>query len=211
MSKKTSKPAAPQHAESSEDQLGLERLIFFSDAVFAIAITLLALDIRLPAGEGNLSNQELLNQLLAIWPRYLGFVISFAVIGSIWLLHHRRFRYIKRYDRRLLYLNMLLLLIVAFIPFPTSIISQYGNQTATIFYALTMIAATLTSSLIWWHASHNNRLLDSHFPLRTWQQETFRPLLMPGIFLISIGIAFINDDLAKLSWGLAALLPFFLH
>ena len=70
---------------SGRDELGLERLILFSDAVFAIAITLLALDIRLPAGAESFGNAEMLRQLLGLWPKYLAYLISFLAIGSFWL------------------------------------------------------------------------------------------------------------------------------
>jgi uncharacterized membrane protein len=123
---------------SEHDQLGLERLIFFSDAVFAIAITLLALEIRLPAGGESLNDTQLFAQLIGMWHRYLAFFISFSVIGVFWISHHRKFRFIERYDRSLLMLNLLLLMMIAFIPFPSSIISENPNRTATIFYAVTM-------------------------------------------------------------------------
>jgi uncharacterized membrane protein len=71
--------------------------------------------------------------------------------------HHRRFRFIKRYDRGLLTLNLLFLMVIAFVPFPTSVISESGNHTATIFYALTMALAGVMLTAIWWHAARNNR------------------------------------------------------
>ncbi len=124
-------------------------MIFFSDAVFAIAITLLALDIRLPVEAAALNDSELLQSLLALGPKYLSYCISFLVIGSFWISHHSKFRIITRYDSRLLFLNLLLLMVIAFIPFPTAILSEHGNRTATIFYALTMVAVGLLSTLMW--------------------------------------------------------------
>ena len=185
-----------------QDHLGLERLIFFSDAVFAIAITLLALEIRLPAIEGELTNDELAKSLIALWPKYLGYAISFLVIGFIWIGHHRKFRFIKRYDNNLLLLNLVLLMVIAFIPFPASVISEYGNRTATIFYALVMALAGLLSAALWEYSSFHNRLINPELETQYRRKETRGPLLMSAIFLISIGIAFFNDDLAKTSWGL---------
>ena len=94
------------------DKTGLERLIFFSDAVFAIAITLLVIDIRLPDTDNILDNAQLTAQLLGMWQQYLGYIISFLVIGTFWTAHHRKFRYIKRYDYRLLFLNLLMLMVI---------------------------------------------------------------------------------------------------
>lgn len=184
------------------DSVGLERLIFFSDAVFAIAITLLALDIRLPQGLGDLNDQALLRELMSIWPRYLGYVVSFLVLGNFWISHHRKYRYIRRYNSILLQLNLLLLMAIAFIPFPTAILSEFGNRTATIFYALSISLAGLLSTLIWLYATHENRLVDAGMSAAIWRRETRGPLAVIGVFVFSIGVAFINADLAKLSWFL---------
>lgn len=192
-----SSPGLETSAE--EDRLGLERLIFFSDAVFAIAITLLALDIRLPVDPGLLSDAALQSQLLAIWPKYLAYAISFLVIGSFWLAHHRRFRLIHRYDRRLLSLNLLLLMAVAFIPFPTTLISDNGNRTATIFYALSISLAGLLSAAVWAYAAGPGRLAA---PLSSAQRRIERrnSLVIPLVFLVSILLAAWNADLAKFFW-----------
>jgi len=186
----------------SDDHIGLERLIFFSDAVFAIAITLLALEIRLPGTESALTDDQLLTQLLNLWPKYLAYVISFLVIGTFWLAHHRRFRYIRRYDRRLLWINLLLLMCIAFIPFPTGVISQHIGRTATIFYAVTMIVTGLLSGAVWWHAARHDRLIDPALDRKQRHYERLAPLVIPGIFLLSIGLAFIDAQLAMFSWGL---------
>ncbi|MBE2236600.1 MAG: DUF1211 domain-containing protein [Caldilineaceae bacterium] len=199
-------PLATDLTKEEQNHLGLERLVFFSDAVFAIAITLLALEVRLPVGGGELSNAQLFDDLLAIWPKYLSYVISFLVIGTFWLGHHRRFLLIKHYDRNLLFLNLLLLMVIAFIPFPTSVISEYGNQVATIFYAATIVVAGILSGAIWWYASSHNRLIDPAIDNRQRRRERLQTLAMPGVFLLSIGLALINDDLAKASWSLVAVI-----
>lgn len=184
------------------DQVGMDRLIFFSDAVFAIAITLLALDVRLPQGVGDLNDWALLDELLAIWPRYLGFVVSFLVLGTFWISHHRKFRHIRRYDNNLLLLNLLLLMAIAFIPFPTSVLSEYGNRTATIFYALSMALTGLLSAAVWLYATHGHRLVDPGMTSAQRRHELRGPIATIGVFGVSIGIAFFNADLAKLSWVL---------
>ncbi len=214
MAKKATKPTPPasesKPASSEHDQHGLERLIFFSDAVFAIAITLLALDIRLPSlGEG-LSNEQLLQALLALWPKYLSYAISFLVIGTFWMSHHRKFRFIVRYDGSLLLLNLLLLMGIEFIPFPTSVLSEYGSRTATIFYALVMTIVGLMNVAIWIYASYRNRLTESTLTPRRVRHEMLRSLTAPAVFLFSIALAFVNDDLAKYSWLLIALLSRFM-
>ena len=193
----------PQASPATVDELGMERIVFFSDAVFAIAITLLALEIRLPVDAAELTDPELWSSLLAIWPKYLSFVISFLVVGSFWIGHHHRFRLIKRYDSRLLFLNLLLMMAIAFIPFATSIISENGNRAATIFYALTVALTGLLSALLWWYASHQNRLTDKLDTVQH-RRSMFYVLITPTVFLASIGVAFIDPDLAKFSWMLIA-------
>ena len=192
--------------DPGKDHLALERLVFFSDAVFAIAITLLALEIRLPSTGEDLTNAELASSLFNLWPAYLGYAISFMVIGFFWIGHHRKYRFIRRYDNNLLLLNLLLLMVIAFIPFPASVISEYGNRTATIFYAIVMFLAGLLSAGIWGYASYHDRLIDPALDARYRRKETWAPLIMSGVFLLSIGIAFLNDDLAKLSWAFIALI-----
>ena len=133
----------PNKTSLIDEKVGLERLVFFSDAVFAIAITLLALDIHLPVEAAHLTDKQLLTSLLQIWPKYLSFIISFLVIGNFWIAHHHRFSLVTHYDNRLLLLNLLVLMSIAFIPFPTSMISENGNRTATIFYALSIATTGL--------------------------------------------------------------------
>lgn len=187
-----------------DSKMGLERLVFFSDAVFAIAITLLALEIRLPVEATNLTNQNLLAVLLSIWPKYLSFIISFLVIGNFWIAHHRRFSLLTRYDNRLLVLNLLMLMSIAFIPFPTAIISENGNRTATIFYALAIIVTGLLSALLWWYTAWENRLIDKSVDKQEVRRNLLSILTTPAVFLLSIGLAFINPDLGKFSWILTA-------
>ncbi len=189
------------------EHLGLERLVFFSDAVFAIAITLLALEIRLPQMEAGLGEAGLQHNLFSIWPKYLGYFISFMVIGSFWISHHRKFLLIRRYDRRLLYLNLFLLMIVAFIPFPTSVISEYPNRVGVIFYAVTIALTGGMSALIWWYTARKHHLVDAELSEGQIRRELISPLSISAVFLFSIGLALFNSDAAMYSWLL--LLPVF--
>jgi uncharacterized membrane protein len=172
---------------------------------------LLALDIRLPSESAALTNEELLGLLLGLWPKYLGYLISFLTIGGFWIAHHKKFHVITRYDGRLMILNLLLLMVVAFVPFPTGVISAYGNQTATIFYALTMVLIGLLSSLMWWYALRGNRLVPADLSRARGRQLIGRSLIVPAIFLLSVGLAFVDADLAKYSWLLIALVNVFMR
>jgi uncharacterized membrane protein len=202
--KKTAQKSSSEVSQevSDPDRPGLDRLIFFSDGVFAIAATLLMLEIRLPSGADAFNNQELATSLIGTWHKYLAYMISFLVIGSFWISHHRKFRLIKRYDGGLMMLNLLLMMMIAFIPFPSAVISENGNRTATIFYALVMMTAGLIVTGLWWHAVRNNHLIDPRVSKKRRWLEAAAPLATVGIFLVSIGIAFLDENLARLSWVL---------
>ena len=197
----------PEPVADESLQLGLERIVFFSDAVFAIAITLLALEIRLPEGDFS-DNAALTSALLAMWPKYLAFGISFWVIASFWLGHHRMFLRIKRFDRRLILLNFVLLMLIAFIPFPTTLISEYGNRTASIFYASTMVAIGLTLAAMTVYAAGPGHLVDETVESIWRQRGLWRSLAVAGVFALSIVIAFFSADLAMYSWLLLAPVSF---
>jgi len=190
----------PPPGGPSPNHLGLERLIFFSDAVFAIAITLLVLDIRLPPGTSGATSQQLLRALMSLWPEYLAFFISFWVIGLSWVSHHRKFLYIRRIDSSLLALNLLMLMLIAFVPFPTAVMSGSTTWTATAFYALTMILMCLSGLALWWYATHHRRLVDPHLGRAQIRRETVVPLATVVIFASSLVIAAVAPGLARIAW-----------
>ncbi|HET8626611.1 MAG TPA: TMEM175 family protein [Thermomicrobiales bacterium] len=178
----------------------LERLVFFSDAIFAIAITLLALDIRVPDPAGTTA-AELPRQVLALAPNIVSFAVSFLVIGSYWLAHHRIFHAIVRYDHRLLWLNLLFLLCIAFMPFPSALLGRYGDtQFAVVFYAafLALTGALLTG--LWVYAAAGHRLVPRGLDRDLIRDNTVRTLASSAIFLASIGLSFVHPYAAEASW-----------
>jgi uncharacterized membrane protein len=130
------------------------RVEAFSDGVFGIAMTLLILEIRVPhaepgATQGNLS---LLQSLLALWPSYLAFLLSFGTILIMWINHHGLLRHAHRADHRLLFANGFLLLVVTFVPFPTAVLAAYLNKpaasAAAMFYCGTFVLVAAAYSLL---------------------------------------------------------------
>jgi uncharacterized membrane protein len=117
-----------QDVDKTEDGKGLDRVIFFSDAVFAIVMTLLILDIQVPEIPPDLVSAELPGRVLDLWPKFFSYVLSFLAVGTYWIAHHGTFRYIKSYDRNLISLNLLFLLSISFVPFPTALLGEYGEQ-----------------------------------------------------------------------------------
>lgn len=140
-------------------EIGTARIEAFSDGVFAIAATLLVLEI----GVGSTSGARLGHELLEIWPSYLAYVTSFVTIGIIWINHHHNMRAIDRTDRTFMFVNLLLLLDVAFIPFPTKLVADYLNRSgegpAVIAYAATLLVMALLYTIWWRYARTGRRLI----------------------------------------------------
>ena len=140
------------------------RVVFFSDALFAITVTLLVLEIRPPADYTNL-----LHGLVALWPSYLAYALTFLFIGQVWANHHVMFDHIRAADRAVLLLNTLLLMIVAFLPFTTSVLAEalrsgHGLRTAAVFYGIAFDATALTFNTVWRYARRHRLLSETLDP-----------------------------------------------
>ena len=176
----------------------LDRIVFFSDAVFAIAITILVLDIRVPDG---LSPTTLPDQVLDLWPKYLSYVISFLVLAIYWQAHHRVFKPITGYDGTLVWLNFLFLMVVAFLPFPTALLGEYGEeQLSVVIYASNAALASLLLSAISWYATSGHRLVAAGVDYEELSLRRAQSLVVPGVFLLSIGVSFFSPAAAMYSW-----------
>ena len=171
------------------------RLETFSDGVFAIAITLLVLEIRVPHVE---EGESLVVALLGLWPSYLGYAVSFLQIGVIWANHHNRFRLLERSDHVLLFLNILFLLCVAFIPFPTALLAEYiqgsegERQTAIAVYSGTLAVTSIFFTLLWLYAANDYRLVNRTLNPRLLRAMTRRYLIGAALYIIAFAIAFIS-------------------
>lgn len=170
------------------------RIEAFSDGVFAISITLLILTIAVPElSQVQLSHGLLLKSLIHLWPKFLSFFISFIVIGIFWMGHIIMFNFIKRSDRILLWLNVLLLLFVSFVPFPAALIGEYGaDKYAAVFYGGVLMILGFIYLVLWLYASHNFRLISSTVDPVIIKKATLIVLIAPITYLIAIIIAFIN-------------------
>lgn len=176
-----------------------ERLVLFSDAVIAITITLLVLEIRLPEGFGEYDDTALWHALVELAPRFLAYLISFAVIGVYWLNHHAKFNHIVGSSRGLLSINLLFLLFIGVVPFTTSLIAENGGALATAIYAGGMVCCGL--SLMWiWAYSGARGMIDPALPASRRRSTLLSTLLSSIIFGASIPLAFLSADLAKWLW-----------
>lgn len=187
----------------TEDASSLDRIGSFSDAVFAVAITLLVLSIDVPQGVGD---PNLASQIWALWPKFMAFAMSFAIVGFFWYFHHEMFRYLKRYDYVFIFLNMTLLMCIVFMPFASELISEYGNtEIATQIYAGSWSLASLVMAVMWHHAAKDKRLVAEDFDGRIARISVLSFGNNFVIFTISIGIAFVNASAGQFFW--IALLP----
>ena len=139
-------------------------------------------------------------------PKFVSFILSFVIIGSYWRAHHRDFLYIQRWDTRLIWINLLLLMFVAFLPFPTAMLGNYPAEPYTVtFYAGTLALMGSVRALLWWYASHHHRLIDCALDPRLIAGLNQRGLVAPVIFLLSIIVAMFNPLVAMWMWGLVGL------
>jgi uncharacterized membrane protein len=176
-----------------------ERTVFFSDAVFAIAMTLLVLELIIPA---DLAPGELDSALRGHLPEFLAYVLSFAVIGTAWMSHHRRFTVICRYDRGLQWLNLLSLFFVALLPMPTSLLSDYGGSGSpwpVVLYAAVSAAVYGSLNLVWAHAWHAG-LMASVVDAALYRYVLRALLPAPVVFALSIPVAFWDPGAAPWAW-----------
>lgn len=198
-------------AHKDQGSKELDRIVTFSDGVFAIAITLLVLNIETPEIPANLVAEELPGRLLDLWPKFLSYVISFLVILTYWIAHHSIFSTIRGYDRNLIWLNSLFLMCVAFLPFPASLFGEYGEQPLVVaIYAGSLAITRLLLTAVWWYASSGRRLVDRDLDANMIKAYRLRGLAIPLIFLLSICISFFSVSAAVYSWVLLMVVDFVL-
>jgi uncharacterized membrane protein len=170
----------------------LERLIFFTDAVFAIAITILVLELHPPERVGPDVARALAAGMVRLIPKLMSYAISFWIIGLYWFVHHRMFRHIRRWDDGLIWLNFHLLFWIAFLPFPVALMGSFGDQRfAVVFYAATLGMTGLAQVLLWRHASRGGRLLDPGFDPALARYIALRSIIPPLAALLVMVLAFL--------------------
>jgi uncharacterized membrane protein len=183
--------------------LALHRLSALTDGVFAIVMTLLVLEIAIPEIAPSLLHEELPQRLIDLWPKLLSYIVSFLILGIFWYLHHLAFRYIKRSDNGLIWLNILFLMFVALIPFSTSLFGSYGEeQLPIVIYAVNIILVMLTRFTLWTYATRKYRLVDRDISPRAIKWDGFITLVLFIIFILVIGVSFVSVTAARGTFGL---------
>ena len=166
----------------------LERLILFSDAVFAIAITLLVIEIKIPEiHERPVTDNAVLHKLAELIPKFVGFVVSFLLIGQYWIVHHRMFSFVINFTDRLIWLNILFLFAIALMPFSTGFYSEYVRHslmTPVIFYTANIALLGLANFLMWRYLSNQKNNLTENLTPMLAKYFSLRALTVPTIFII---------------------------
>lgn len=186
----------------------VERVNALSDGVFAVAITLLVVSIAVPSIRGTVTEGKLAHGIGLLWPHYFAYVLSFIIVGMFWISHHSLFSIIRRVDKALIWMNILYLLLIVFVPYTANLLSLFGKtMVATVMYAAVLGAAGLFQAGMAFYAVRGRRLVDDEFEMEQAGQYMRHSLAMTVIFLISIGIAFASPTIAQMSWILLFFTP----
>ncbi|MFP8890821.1 TMEM175 family protein [Natrialbaceae archaeon A-CW2] len=176
-----------------------DRLLALSDGVIAIAITLLVLEITVPDIPVGSQISVLPDLILEQWHEFFGFVLSFLVIASYWVNHRRVFVHIVKHDRGVVWLNLLFLLMVAFVPFASSVFATYPGQLGIMFLSGTLALTGFTLALLWSYASWK-QLVEEGLASRAVKIQAARYLASPFVFLLAIIVAAFDPSFGILTW-----------
>ena len=183
---------------------GTDRLEAISDGVFAIVLTILVLQFQVPTVPDAQAETQLLPHLITYLPLLTSYIISFSTVGLYWVVHQNLFQNIERHDRILLYLNLLFLFTVSFLPFPTQLVGTYSTHLTWIIYATNFTLVGLTLTVTWWYAARYGLTTDTIDNQRA-LLISVRGLTIPIVFLLSIVVSVINLGLAY--WTLLLIVP----
>jgi len=190
----------------------LERLILFSDAVFAIAITLLVIEIKIPEiHEKPVTENAVLHKLRELIPKFAGFLVSFFLIGQYWIVHHRMFSFVINFTDRLIWLNILFLFAIALMPFSTGFYSEYvlrGVITPVLFYTGNIALLGLANFLMWRYLSNQKNNLTENLTPALAKYFSLRALTVPVIFVI---FSFVYLYKPMIAFFIPILIPFIMR
>lgn len=193
---------ANQLHNEQRKEFQLERLILFSDAVFAIAITLLVIEIKIPDFHENVSDKALLHSLGRLIPKFLGFVTSFMLIGFYWTVHHRIFGFVTSYTRKLLLLNLVFLFFVVLMPFSTGFYSEYAGpdlirlqlKVPMTFYVLNFCGMGFLNHFMWVYITNpKNKVAEPPVDPLVVKLARARSLVVPIIFFTGLPVAYLTN------------------
>jgi len=182
------------------------RIEALCDGVFAIAMTLMIFNIKVPEIPTELVPGKLVHEVFILWPKFLVYAISFVMLGVYWIGHHNQYHYILRTDRAFLWINIFFLMCVSIIPFSTGLLGQYPTaRTALVVYGLNLIMVGGLLYAHWWYATRRYRLVEGDIHPEVVRLAKHRILTAPVASLMAICISIVST---RLSLALFALIPF---
>jgi uncharacterized membrane protein len=181
---------AHDHTEQERQKFQLDRIALFSDAVFAIAITLLVIEIKVPvvSFDRALFDHEFSHALREMIPEFIGFFISFIVIGSYWRAHHTIFGYVTDYNRKLISLNTWFLLTIVCMPFTTAMMSKYIFFRPYVFYCVNVILSGLIQLRLWHYIIDPKNEVSGNIPHGIIQYKKYSAWVVIGCFAVSLAL-----------------------
>ena len=181
------------------------RLAALTDGIFAIAMTLLVLNLQVPKLAAGAGSGELPHDLLKLWPKLLSYALSFVVVGVYWVGHHNQFHYVRRVDRPFLWINIAFLMTISFIPFTAALLGEYlRQQIAVAVYGANLVVVGATLYAVWRYATGGGRLVDPGLSPHVARTAGRRVLMGVAIYLLAIALSFVNT---WLSVGLYVVVP----
>jgi uncharacterized membrane protein len=177
-------------------EISKSRIVFLTDGVYAIVMTLLVLEIAVPQlTHSEAAAGELLKQLFELWPVVLSYAMSFIILGFFWIYHHDQFHYIKRADRVFSWITIFYLMFIAFIPFSTALIGEYyDQQISVIVYGINIAIVAVWAYIQWWYAAKDHRLIDVDLDPTFVKTMSRRSFVGPILYLIAVALSFIGNE-----------------
>ena len=175
--------------------LAVDRLAALTDGVFAIAITLLSLEVAVPIVEGAVGGEDLFEALIERWPSYVAYTVTFFLIGAYWINHHRMFNLLRGVDHKFLLLNIVFLMAIAIIPFPNALLAEYVQDAelrgvAAAVYGFAMVALAGMFNIVWWYAGSKGRLLKPECDLVAVRKVLKSYLVGPIFYGVAVAFSF---------------------
>lgn len=184
------------------------RIEALTDGIFATVMTVLVLGLSLP--QVNLSESDLQGEIVKLFPHILAYAFSFIVLGVYWIGHHNQFHYIKRTDGVFLWVNIVFLLTIGFVPFSTSLLGEYPfSPSAVRIYGANLGATGLALYAVWWYATSQYRLVEKDLDPHSVRLAKNRTIIGPIVSLLGIGFSFLDTRISLALYLL--LIPFFIR
>jgi uncharacterized membrane protein len=186
--------------------MSTHRVEALADGVFAIVMTLLVFDLRLP----DATLAELPAVLAALWPKFLGYVVSFLLLGIYWVGHRNQFNFIRRADQNFHWLTIFFLGVVCLVPFSTGVLSRYPDALlAVAIYGVNLVLIGVALAIVWTYATYRGHLVDADLPRAVVRLGKQRSLLAPACYIVAILAGLIDPRLSLVIYALVPLLYIF--